>query len=168
VAEPITLAQAKAYIRVLADNTEDAKITAMIPRARLWVEDHTGLVLVQREFVERYTPKYGAIRLNRGPLVSVDEVTYTDASGAQTYVPRFWPGQNTIFPASGETWPVLAGNEQFEVTYTAGFADGEVDERLLGAMYALIEAEYDEGFAYPERGTEAAVRCCSYLRAMVA
>lgn len=166
--EPLSLADAKVYLRVTA-NDEDAKIEAMIPRARGWVEDHTGLLLAQREIIERLTPIYGAIRLSKGPLVTVDEVAYVDTLGAdQTYVPRFWAGQSTIFPASGERWPTLATDEMFEVTYTAGFAEGEVDERLIGAMLALIEGEFSEGYAWPQRAIDAADRCCGYLRQMVA
>jgi uncharacterized phiE125 gp8 family phage protein len=162
-AEPVDLAEVKEYLRVLSSD-EDAKIAAMIPRARKWVEDHTGLALVQREFTERHWPKYGAIRLFKGPLVSVTSVSYNDGSGAQTYEPRYWAGQSTIFPAEGGTWPSLADNDQFEVTYVAGFAEGEADDRLIGAMLALIEGEFSEGYAYPPRAVEAAERCCGYLR----
>lgn len=167
MAEPILIDDAKEYLRVRSSD-EDDKITAMIPRVRLWVEDHTGLALIQREFTERHLPKYGAIRLFRGPLVEVGEVAYVNASGAQTYVPRAWPPSSTIFPAAGGTWPVLTDREQFEITYTAGYAAGEVDARLIGAMYALIEGEFSEGYAYPPRAVEAAELCCLYLRSMVA
>lgn len=164
--EPVSLAEVKAYLRVLS-NDEDAKITAMIPRARLWVEDHTGLALRRRQFVERHIPRWGAIRLFKGPLVTVDEVAYDNDGTPATYVPRYWAGQSTIFPAADGAWPTLADDEQFEITYTAGFDVGEVDDRLIGAMLALIEGEYAEGHAYPERATQAAERCCGYLRTMV-
>ena len=168
IEEPVSLADAKAYLRVTSGD-EDAKIEAMIPRARRWVEDHTGLALVQREFVERLVPSFGAIRLNHGPLFTVDSVDYVDTSGVdQTYVPRFWAGVGTIFPAAGESWPTLGTDESFAITYTAGFAEGEADDRLLGAMFALIEGEFSEGYAYPDRSVEAAERCCAYLRQMVA
>jgi uncharacterized phiE125 gp8 family phage protein len=165
--EPVSLGDVKRYLRVTASD-EDGKIEAMIPRARLWVEDYTGLALVQREFTERHLPKYGAIRLFRGPLVELGEVAYTNAAGAQTYEPRTWPPSSTIFPVANGIWPILTDSEQFGITYTAGFAEGEVDERLIGAMLALIEGEFSDGYAYPERATDAAERCCAYLRQMVA
>lgn len=169
--EPVSLDEAKAYLRI-RHTDEDAKIAAMIPRARLWVEDHTGLVLVRREFVERHTPQWGAIRLFKGPLVAAlpadVEVTYLDSGAATTYVPRSFPPSSIIFPAIDDSWPNLADGEQFTVTYTAGFDVGEADDRLIGAMLALIEGEYAEGYAYPPRATEAAERCLAYLRAMVA
>jgi uncharacterized phiE125 gp8 family phage protein len=163
--EPVSLVEAKAYLRVNAAD-EDAKIAAMIPRARKWIEDHTGLALMQRTFVERHLPRHGAIALYKGPLLSVDDVTYTDSTGDQTYVPRFWPPSSTIFPAANDRWPVLMDSNRFEVTYTAGFAPGEVDERLIGAMLALVEGEFSEGYAYPDRSIYAAEQCCGYLRQM--
>lgn len=169
--EPISLADAKAYLRVISSD-EDAKIDAMIPRARQWVEDHTGLAIVRREFTERHLPKYGAIRLFKGPLVAATaadvEIAYTSSGSPLTYEGRVFPPSSTIFPAADESWPSLSSGEQFEITYTAGFADGTADERLIGAMLALIEGEFSEGYAYPPRAVEAAERCCIYLRQMVA
>jgi uncharacterized phiE125 gp8 family phage protein len=164
--EVISLAEAKAYLRVRSSD-EDAKIRAMIPRARKWVEDHTGLALIRREFTERHLPKYGAIQLFRGPLVTVDSVAYTDADGDQTYTPRSFVPDTTIFPAANGRWPSLFDGNQFEITYTAGFDEGEIDERLIGAVCALIEGEFSEGYAYPERAIDAAERCCGYLRTQV-
>lgn len=169
-AEQVSLAEVKAALRV-RHTDEDAKISAMIPRARKWVEDHTGLVLRQREFVERHIPQWGAIRLNRGPLVAVTdadvEITYLDAGVPTTYVGRAFAPSSVIFPATDSSWPSLT-DDQFTITYTAGYDVGEADDRLIGAMLALIEGEYAEGYAYPERATDAAERCCGYLRTMVA
>lgn len=163
MAEPLALEEVKEYLRVLSSD-EDSKIAAMIPRARLWVEDFTGLALVQREFVETRVPQYGAIRLNKAPLVSVEPVVYTDG----TYEPLTYPPDATLYASADSTWPTLATDGRFTVTYVAGYADGEVDDRLLGAMYALIEGEYSEGYAYPERAMEAARGACMAQRQMVA
>lgn len=167
--EPVSLDEAKDYLRVRHD-AEDTKIAGMIPRARQWVEDHTGTALVRRAFTERHLPGvYAGIRLFRGPLVSVDEVAYTDSQGAsQTYVPLAFPPGTLIYPASGESWPAPGTNEQFLITYTAGCAEGECDDRLIGAMLTLIAGEYDAGYAYPDEAVKAAELCCGYVRAMVA
>lgn len=162
-AEVITTAQAKDYLRVKS-SSEDAKICAMIPRARLWVEDHVDLALVRRQFTERRRTEAGAIRLFKGPLVSVDSVTYGDAL---TYTPRSFPPDTRLVAATDSAWPVLDADDAFEITYTAGFAVEEIDDRLIGAMYALIEGEYSEGYAYPDRAIAAAERCCGYLRVPV-
>lgn len=153
----------KEYLRLRHDE-EDAKIEAMIPRARLWVEDYTGLALVQRQFVEVRRTERGSIRLFKGPLVSVDSVTYGEA---ESYTPRAYPPEQKLVSAFDEAWPALDDGDAFEITYTAGFAEGEVDDRLLGAMYALIEGEYSTGQAYPQSAVDAAERCCGYLRRAV-
>ena len=163
MAEPINIDDVKAYLRVLSSD-EDAKIAAMIPRARLWVEDHTGLALEQRQFTERRRTERGAIRLFKGPLVSVDSVTYGEAL---EYTPRDFAPDTRIVAATGAAWPALDQEDAFEITYTAGFASDAIDERLTGAMLALIEGEYSTGQAYPQDAIDAAERCCSYLRAPV-
>lgn len=163
MAEPISLDDTKAYLRVVSSD-EDDKITAMIPRARLWVEDHTGLALTQREFVELRRTEHGLIRLFKGPLVSVDSVTYGTAS---TYTPRNWAPDTVLRASLTSAWPVLDEGDAFEITYTAGIAAGQVDQRLLGAMLALIEGEFSEGYAYPQRAIDAAESCCGYLRSAI-
>lgn len=161
----VSLAEVKTYLGVFS-NDKDASIAGMIPRARQWVEDHTGLVLVPRQFEERLLPTInGIVRLSKGPLITVDAVDYLDSAGAAaTFTPTAYAPSTELL---GD-WPGLATNEAFAVTYTAGLASGEVDERLTGAVLALIEGEFSEGYAYPERSTDAAARCCAYLRKMVA
>lgn len=156
--EPVSLAEAKAYLRVFSSD-EDAKIEAMIPRARRWVEDYTGLALVQREFTELRRTEHNSIRLFKEPVASVDSVTYGDA---ETYAPRVVNGQ--LFPGLDAGWPALDEYDAFEITYTAGFDEGTVPDELIGAMLALIEGEFSEGYAYPARATEAAERSCGMQR----
>lgn len=160
--EPVSLGDVKTYLRVMSED-EDVKIAAMIPRARAWVEDHTGLALVRRSFTERRRPEYGRIDLYKGPLVSVEPIDHEGTS----YEPRAFAPSTSILANSVSGWPSLSSNEAFEITYTAGFGPGEADERLIGAMLALIEGEYAEGYAYPARSVEAAERCCSYLRTAI-
>jgi hypothetical protein len=162
----LTLDEVKEYLGVFSSD-KDPSIKQMIPRARLWVEDHTGIAILQRQFTERLLPSSnGVMRLSKGPLVA-DSVTvsYIDSNGSlASFVPTLYPPIGTLY--GGTTgWPMLARNEQFTVTYTAG--DTTVDDRLKGAILALIEGEFSEGYAYPERSTEAAARCCTYLRQMV-
>lgn len=158
--EPLGLDTVKDYLRVL-DDVEDDKITAMIPRARLWVEEHTGLAIVQRAFEELHTPRAGVVRLSRAPLISLDSCGYDDGSGetadfAATAVP----------PSTKLTgqWPTTAGGTPFRIAYTAGLTEGAIDDRLLGAMLALIEGEYSAGYAYPPDTVTAATNCLFYMK----
>jgi len=171
--EALLLDLVKDYLRV-TDDVEDAKIQAMIPRARLWVEEHTGLAIIQREFVELHTPRAGAIRLYRGPLVAVGSVAYVDGEATdQTFDPVAYPPSTKL---TGE-WPATQNGDPFTVTYTAGIwvppetvgsppelDISAIDPRLVGAMLALIEGEYTAGFAYPPDTITAATNCLFYLK----
>ena len=159
--EPLTLAQVKEYLRIpAADTVEDTKVEAMIPRARLWVEEHTGIALVQREFTELVTPRSGVVRLSREPLIAVASVDYTDGGGgAQVFVPTVTPPSTKLIGS----WPPTNGTP-YAVKYTAGLVAGSEDARLLGAMLALIDGEYSAGFAYPDETVTAAQNCLFYLK----
>lgn len=169
--EPSPLDVVKDYLRVL-DNVENDKIEAMVPRARLWVEEYTGIALMQREFIELRRPRAGRIRLTRGPLVSVDAVNYVDGAGdAQIYVPHYQVPETVLSASMEAPWPYLSGDQQFEIVYTAGLALDDtptelekIDSRLIGALLALVEGEYSEGYAYPDRAVESAKNCLTYLR----
>jgi len=165
VEELITLGEAKDYLRV-SHSYEDAKIMQMIPRARRWVEDHTGLALVRRQFVERLRPSVGGVvRVTYGPLVSVDSVAYLDSAGSSAaFTPIAYPPSNMLIG----TWPTIKQNEAFTVTYTAGDEVQNADDRLRGAMFALISGEYESGVAYPDDAVKSAENCCAYLKRMVA
>ena len=157
--EPVDLDTVKDYLRV-TDDVEDSKISAMIPRARLRVEEHTGLALVQREFVQLATPRGGVVRLSRGPLIAVGGVSYSDSDGAdQAFAPVAVPPSTKLTGDGPST-----GGTPFEVTYTAGVPAGEEDARLIGAMLALIEGEYTAGFAYPDDAVTGATNCLFYMK----
>jgi hypothetical protein len=157
--EPLSLETTKEYLRVL-DNVEDSKIAAMIPRARLWVEEHTGLALIKREFTELHAPRNGVVRLYRGPLVAVSGAVYSDSEGVdQSFDPSASPPSTKLV---GD-WP-STGDAPFAITYEAGVEAGAEDARLIGAMLALIEGEYSAGFAYPPDSITAAVNATFYLK----
>jgi len=158
--EPLDLEDVKEYLRV-TDDVEDSKITAMIPRARLWVEEHTGIALIERQFTELHTPRGGSVRLYRGPLVAVGSVAYVDGEDAdQTFEAVAYPPSTKL---TGD-WPATNNGEPFTVQYTAGLAADQIDPRLVGAMLALIEGEYTAGFAYPDDTITAATNCLFYLK----
>ena len=143
IEEPLTLVEAKAQLRVL-DDSEDAYIESLIPAARRYVEERSGIIVKRREFTEQHFVCRGVIRLFKAPLVSIDEVEYPDADGVATpYADaRFFTGSSVLFPALGETWPSAYAGERFTVTYTAGLSPEQLgsDEyaNLLHAMKLLI------------------------------
>ncbi|HVJ71299.1 MAG TPA: hypothetical protein VM531_07320 [Sphingomicrobium sp.] len=168
MAEPVSLQEAKDYLRIL-DTTEDTKVSEMIPRARRWVEDHTGHALVQRAFVEGHTPRRGRVQLDFIPVLALSSVTYRDGDGVQqSYSARHFPPGALVFANLTEAWPLLNQDEEFTFTYTAGpDASNPIDPRHVGAILALVEGEYSEGYAYPERAIEAAKLICQNARTVV-
>lgn len=94
-AEPITLTQAKAHLRVV-DSDDDAIITALIKAARMSVENWTGRALVDQtwdlvldgfpgsisattSFVSTTTNM--AIQIPKPPLIDITQIAYDDSAG---------------------------------------------------------------------------------------
>lgn len=86
-AEPVSLADAKAHLRVDTDN-EDALIARLIVAAREAAERATGRAFVAqtwRLWLDMW-PGDWAIEIPRPPLIGVNSVTTYDASGNATVV----------------------------------------------------------------------------------
>lgn len=140
--EPVSISDARAHLR-LVDDSEDALVESYIRAAREWVENYTGLVLVQREFVEHRDCFGRFIELYRHPIVPDSvSISYTDTSGAsQSYAEPVYSIERRparIYPALNGWWPSLGRNGGVEITYTAGFEEGEVPQALIQAILVLI------------------------------
>jgi uncharacterized phiE125 gp8 family phage protein len=131
--EPVTLAEAKAHLRV-DYSTEDAHITALIIAARDYCEQITGRALAQRTFIATLDefPLRGAdIVLPRAPLVSVQSVVYRDGNGdAVTMTANtdyrvstsVVPGRIRR-PVLATAWPTArAIDDAITISFTAGAA----------------------------------------------
>jgi uncharacterized phiE125 gp8 family phage protein len=142
MAEPITLAEAKAQLRILSDD-EDSVVTSAIVDARGWIENYTGLILTRREVTE-VLQGFGN-RLTTWPIVSINAVEYLDADGAEQALPDtdFFP-QIARRPARlvSTTWPRLYEGSTVAVTMTAGFASPEAIQlfspNIMRAMRILV------------------------------
>ncbi len=100
--EPISLDEAKAYLRVTID-AEDALITSMITAARQRVEAEIGLALLSTAFRQTFDrPPDGPIALLRGPLVSVEAVAVSESGGFIALDPSAYR------PTLGDTQPRIA------------------------------------------------------------
>ncbi|CAN5208552.1 head-tail connector protein [soil metagenome] len=150
VAEPVTLAEAKAYLR-LSGTEEDALVTALIAAARQHVERATGLALMAQgwsHFLDCW-PERGTIALPVAPLIAIEAVRvfgeddepatideahyFADDAGRP---PRFvWRAGRTP-PKPGR-----AANG-IEIAVTAGFAGG-VPEPLLMAILRIVAHRFE-------------------------
>lgn len=82
--EPVTLGEMKAYLRVDDDDVaQDDLIAGLVKAARLMVEAASRRVLIEQRWrvvMDRF-PAGGAILLPISPVLAVDRIVVTDASG---------------------------------------------------------------------------------------
>jgi len=146
-AEPISLAEAKAHLRVDADD-EDALISSLIVAARLLVERTLGLALVTQgwSYFLDHWPERGCITLPLLPVQAVGAVTVHDDDGgtavldADSYAVDVLSAPARLVLTS--TLPSLATRafNGFEVAFTAGYGDAgsDVPPPIRQALLLLV------------------------------
>lgn len=156
--EPLTLAEAKAWLRVDSDD-DGTEIEALIKTARQYVENYTGLAIlpqtwrfVASEWPEepQYVPN--AIRLPRAPLATVTSVKYyPEGGGAQaTFSSANYHVVTVVEPglvvlAEDKSWPDLAVRpDAVEINYTAGYATTAAAPQAAIHAVKLVLAHFYE------------------------
>lgn len=160
-AEPITLADAKANLRVIGTD-DDADITRMIRAARQMAEGITNRFLMPQTVDEAtdFFPWgiladpsnfYGEVPLHGAPLASITSVKYIDGAGVQqtmdpaAYLVNDYADPAVLTPAYSTSWPV-AQLRQAAVTirYQVGYPDAaSVPEPIRQWMLLAIGAFYE-------------------------
>lgn len=147
--EPITLAEAKANLRVVFDD-EDADIERMIRAARQMAEERLNRALMPQTLAFAADGLYGALKVPRPPLRQLDSITYVDSDGAQQILASgYWVDGFTeppmISAAYGTPWPsARAQAGAVVVQYQAGYADAaSVPEPIRQWMLLAIGAFYE-------------------------
>jgi uncharacterized phiE125 gp8 family phage protein len=146
-AEPISLAEAKAHLRVDTDD-EDALIGSLITAARMLIERTLGLALVTQgwSYFLDHWPERGCIALPLLPMQAVSAVTVHDADGGAS-----------VLDSDGYTMDVLSAPARlvltapapsvtmrafnaYEVAFTAGFGDAgsDVPQPMRHAVTLLV------------------------------
>ena len=122
--EPLTLAQAKAYMNITSDS-QDTLITELITEARQGVEKLTGLSLVPSTVVALIDNSDGDIELPLGPYVK--EISIADKQGNNV----------NNYTLSGLQFKTLSDPRQdyLVCTYKAGYT------RLAFENYPLLPEE---------------------------
>lgn len=152
--EPITLAEAKAHLRVDVTD-EDSLITALIVAARQAAEHITGRALMTQTWEVAFDEfDESGLWLQYPPLVSITSITYLDEDGApQTldaadYVLNDYDEPAVIKPAADVSWPAtLCQPNVVTVRYVAGYANAAAVPQAIkqwillrvGSMYAHRE-----------------------------
>lgn len=161
-AEPVTLAQVKAHLRIDADITDDdALLASLIPAARAQAEHRTG----RRFGVQTWSRVLGGfpagpLILPDPPIVAIVSIQYDDPAGAeQTLAPTAYRVRLAGEPAAVRpvsAWPeTLVEEGVVRITYSCGLTSA--DPRwpslqawmllTIGAWYATPEATVDTRLA---------------------
>lgn len=172
--EPVTLDDMKNYLRVDFPD-DDALINGLISAARERAEDVTGRCLISQQWqfsFDRF-PNHSwhggyyhggynhglhrnsmfksdglEVTLPRGPVISVDSITYKDQTGAtQTLSPSAYnvdllsqPAR--IVPVYNTVWPLaLHDTNSVTITFTAGYAT--VPNSFIHAIKLIVGAYYE-------------------------
>lgn len=151
--EPVTLAEAKLWLKVeTGDTADDALITALIAAVRQMAEQKTGRALLGQTWQLTLDCFPDEIELTRVPILAVSSVKYLDRNGAQqTLDPASYTVDATMEPA----WIVRAYNmgwpetrddiNAVEVRWTAGYDATDptkVPEAIRQWMQLQLAAAY--------------------------
>ena len=150
--EPITLAEAKAHLRVDVDFLdEDGYISGLIQAARATIEAlewRSHITQTWELRLDGFPGGNGSIYLPRPPLQLISSIQRLDANGAaQTVAPADYqvdaqsePGR--VQPAYGKIWPASRAStvNAVIVTYIAGYGSqaGNVPARTKHAIKLLV------------------------------
>jgi uncharacterized phiE125 gp8 family phage protein len=157
--EPVSLAEAKAHLRLTQDD-EDGMISRLIVAARRLVEAQTGLVLIRQGWTVSLVrwPDDRVIRLPLAPLISIDAVSTGGAAlgashcEADTVAGEIRLLRGAIPPAGAVT-----------VSLTAGFgAANDVPAPIRQALLMIL------AHLYEQRGTDHPPPLPLTLRALLA
>jgi uncharacterized phiE125 gp8 family phage protein len=158
--EPVTLAEAKAHLRVdTAD--DDTYITGLVRAAREWVEQYLDRTLVHTQWVMRFDkfPPDGTldIELPRPPMVASGTatavaLTYTYENGdTATYSTASFRVDRASTPGAvktnyGQTWPPHRQDDNaISVTWWAGYgaSGSDVPAAIRHAILMLCSHWYE-------------------------
>lgn len=154
--EPITLEDAKAFLRVSFDDDNEL-IEALISAARASAEMFTGRALVDQTwdyFVDEF-PEESFIRLPRAPLLEVLSVNYGGAGNESVLSAAGYIVDNASAPArvalvSGGSWPTVTDIANgVRIRFRAGYVDndqspasGEIPPDIIAAIKLTIGSLY--------------------------
>jgi uncharacterized phiE125 gp8 family phage protein len=162
--EPVTLAEAKAHLRVDVSD-DDAYIGTLITAAREWCEQYLDRTLVNTQWVMRFDafPPDGThdIELPRPPMVSSGTatavaLTFTYENGTTaTYSTASYRVDRASTPGAvktlyGQTWPPhLLDDNAISVTWWAGYgaSGSSVPAAIRSAVLMLVGLFYEKRMA---------------------
>ncbi|GHA29351.1 hypothetical protein GCM10007989_26160 [Devosia pacifica] len=161
--EPVSLADAKAYLRV--DTTsEDALVQTLLLSARAHVEAATGKALLYQSWrlVLDDWPKDRLVRLPVTPFATLTSIEAYDTDGVahEIGLAQFLGApERLVLPARIAGMPSLRDRHGLEIDYVAGFGDSpeDVPADLRQAILLLVAHWYAHRDAVIAAGSGAIV-----------
>lgn len=151
---PISLAEAKAHLRVDVSSDDDY-ITALIAAAVSLVDGHEGMLGGLAMFTQTWTlnvfkSQNGMVRLPMYPVQSVSGISYYDADDADqtdtvsNYYLHAFSDKAWLVPKDGFAWPSTSYRpDALRITFVAGYGvAADVPEDLKLALKFLVAHWY--------------------------
>lgn len=148
-AEPVTLSEAKAHLRVTASD-EDSLITALIFAARNWAENFTQRALMTQTWDVLLDAFADEMELPLPPLQSVTSVKYLDTAGVEQtlasteYTVDTAAERGLVRLAYGKAWPATrAQANAVTIRVVAGYsATNPLPGAIKGACLLMLGELY--------------------------
>lgn len=145
--EPLTLAEVKVHIRVDVPD-DDLLIAALITAVRQHAEQITARSFLTQKWAYTtdgfYQPESAMLRLEKGPITSIDSINYVAMDGtaqvmpAADYIADLSGQLARITPRFGKIWAItLPQIASVTVNFTAGYGAADKVPDLLKAWMKL-------------------------------
>lgn len=133
--EPLTLSEVKSHLRI-DGSFDDALLNSCITSARMYFESQCEISIASQELLLALDYFDDTIYLPKGPVQSVEDITYADLQNNQEilddWIEDLVSNPSRITPAFGQSWPDTAEVvNAVQVTYIAGYANANLVPKLL-------------------------------------
>lgn len=148
-ADPVTLAEAKAHLRILHPD-EDVLVGGLIKSAVAMIDGPNGIGVALVTQTWRLSLDHLCdFEIPLWPVTSVDEIAFVDTEGEDDTVSEFEPDLDSdpvrVSPPYGQSWPsTRCSPGAVKVTFTAGFGEAAaVPADIKAAILLLIGHLYE-------------------------